>query len=55
MTSEINRHIEVEGGYNIRDLGGYPTSDGRVTRPRVLVRAGTLDHLTPRGHRQLAD
>ncbi|MEO8395517.1 MAG: tyrosine-protein phosphatase [Chloroflexota bacterium] len=52
---EINRHIEIEGGYNVRDLGGYPTADGRVTRSHVLVRAGTLDKLTPRGQRQLAD
>src|SRR5690349_2445025 len=52
---EMNRHIEIEGGYNVRDLGGYPTADGRVTRPRVLIRAGTLDKLTPRGQRQLSD
>ena len=52
---EINRHIEVEGGYNVRDLGGYPTIEGRLTRSRVLIRAGTLDKLTPHGQRQLAD
>ena len=53
--AEINRHIEVEGGYNVRDLGGYPTESGGVTRSHVLIRAGTLDKLTPRGQRQLAD
>jgi len=53
--AEINRHIVVEGGYNVRDLGGYPTASGGVTRSHVLIRAGTLDKLTPRGQQQLAD
>ena len=39
--AEVNRHIDVEGGYNVRDLGGYPTAEGGVTRVHVLVRAGT--------------
>ena len=49
------RHIEVEGGYNVRDLGGYPTEDGHITQWHRLVRSGTLDKLTSRGEQQLAD
>ncbi|HVU11812.1 MAG TPA: tyrosine-protein phosphatase [Phototrophicaceae bacterium] len=53
--AEANRLIEVEGGYNARDLGGYPTADGHVTRWHTFVRAGTLDKLTARGQQQLAN
>ena len=34
---------------NIRDLGGLPTTDGRVTRSGALVRADNLDCLTVAG------
>ncbi len=38
----------LEGGFNIRDLGGLPTQDGRVVRPGRLIRSGTLSDLTVR-------
>jgi protein-tyrosine phosphatase len=37
-----NRHVECEGAFNIRDIGGYPTTDGRTTRWGVLYRADGL-------------
>jgi protein-tyrosine phosphatase len=40
---------------NARDLGGYPTLDGAVTRHRSLLRADDLAQLTPAGLRALAD
>jgi protein-tyrosine phosphatase len=40
---------------NARDLGGYPTADGAVTRPRSLVRADDLAQLSPEGLEALAD
>jgi protein-tyrosine phosphatase len=40
---------------NARDLGGYPTVDGGVTRTHSLVRADDLAQLTPAGLRALAD
>jgi protein-tyrosine phosphatase len=40
---------------NARDLGGYPTVDGHVTRTHSLVRADDLAQLTPAGLRALAD
>jgi protein-tyrosine phosphatase len=39
--------IELEGACNVRDLGGLPTVDGRVTRSGVLLRADNLQDLTP--------
>ena len=40
---------------NARDLGGYPTLDGRLTRTHSLVRADDLWQLTPAGLRAVAD
>ena len=41
------RHLELEGAYNIRDIGGYATSDGRRTRWKTFLRADNLNNLTP--------
>ena len=30
--AEHTRAFDVEGAYNVRDLGGYETDDGRTTR-----------------------
>lgn len=49
------RQLEIEGSWNVRDLGGYPTEDGRSTRWRVMVRAGNLDKVTPAGQQALLD
>lgn len=40
---------------NARDLGGYPTTDGAVTRRRSLLRADDLAQLSPEGLQALAD
>ena len=42
------------GLVNARDLGGYPTRDGAVTRSHSLVRADDLWQLTPAGLEALA-
>ena len=39
---------------NARDLGGYPTTDGAVTRTRSLLRADDLAQLSPEGLQALA-
>jgi len=41
------RLVVLEGVHNFRDLGGYTTEDGRVTRWRTLYRADGLNRLTP--------
>ena len=48
-TTEYTRALEVEGAYNVRDLGGYPTGDGRTTRWGKYLRADTLANVTPGG------
>jgi protein-tyrosine phosphatase len=40
------RHVPLEGASNFRDLGGYPTHDGRMVRWRQIFRSNHLGHLT---------
>lgn len=49
------RDLNIEGSYNVRDLGGYPTADGRTTRSQVFIRAGNLDKVPPDAQQQLID
>ena len=51
----MQRRIELEGCYNFRDLGGYPTADGRSVRWRQLFRSDALHHLTQRDVTRLTD
>lgn len=43
---EGQRVVQVEGAYNVRDLGGYMTKDGRITRWGAFFRAADLSQLT---------
>jgi protein-tyrosine phosphatase len=45
----VERHLEWEGCFNARDLGGLRTLDGRTTRHGAFVRADRLDRLTEAG------
>jgi hypothetical protein len=40
------RLVALEGAFNFRDLGGYPSRDGRHTRWGRLFRSDTLHELT---------
>lgn len=46
--NDAPRHVAFDGAFNFRDLGGYPTLDGRVTRWRRLYRSDSLAHLSER-------
>jgi protein-tyrosine phosphatase len=46
--------LAFPGLVNVRDLGGYPTRDGQLTRTHSLVRADDLWQLTPEGLEALA-
>jgi protein-tyrosine phosphatase len=48
LVSDSRRVIPLVAVHNFRDLGGYPTVDGRQTRWRTLFRADGLYRLTPR-------
>ncbi|MCH3942212.1 MAG: tyrosine-protein phosphatase [Atopobiaceae bacterium] len=41
------RRIPLEGAFNARDLGGYPTASGRSTRWGALVRSDSPARLAP--------
>lgn len=45
----MRRHLDWDGCFNVRDLGGLGTLDGRETRWRRVVRADALDGLTAAG------
>ena len=46
MSGQQAAWIELDGAVNVRDVGGLPTIDGRVTRSGVLMRADNLQDLT---------
>jgi len=43
------RHLDWPGTFNVRDLGGLPTADGRVTVRGRIVRADSLARLSAEG------
>ncbi|MDH3599586.1 MAG: tyrosine-protein phosphatase [Candidatus Tectomicrobia bacterium] len=52
-SSDPQRHLPLEGTYNVRDVGGYGTVDGRLTRWGILFRADGLHRLPPKAQEQL--
>lgn len=48
-----DRALALEGAINCRDLGGYPTVDGRRLRRGQVYRCGELSGLTESDHEQL--
>ena len=52
---EPARHLNLEGTYNVRDIGGYATSGGRSTRWRALLRSDGLHRLPPSSQAALID
>jgi protein-tyrosine phosphatase len=46
MSDSPARHLDLTGASNFRDLGGYPTRDGRIVRWRQIFRSNHLGHLT---------
>jgi protein-tyrosine phosphatase len=54
-TADPLRILELRGAYNVRDIGGYPTQDGRRTRWRVVLRSDSLDRLTRADRRILLE
>ncbi len=55
MQTEEVRLLRLVGTRNLRDLGGYPTRDGRRTRWRTLYRSDCLDQLDGAGQAFLID
>ena len=53
--SPPQRHLPLEGSYNVRDLGGYQTSNGGVTRWKTILRSGDMHSLTLKSKAALVD
>jgi len=51
----VDRWLELDGAVNVRDLGGLPATDGRTTKPGVLLRSDNLQGLTDKDVRRLVD
>jgi protein-tyrosine phosphatase len=49
------RRSLLDGASNFRDLGGYPTTDGRVVRTGLVYRSGALHALTEADQRRLRE
>jgi protein-tyrosine phosphatase len=47
------RRSLLDGASNFRDLGGYPTTDGRVVRTGLVYRSGALHALTEADQQRL--
>jgi protein-tyrosine phosphatase len=46
--------IALQGQSNFRDLGGYPTADGRRVKSGLIFRSGELSNLTPQDYSTLS-
>jgi protein-tyrosine phosphatase len=53
-TTKAQRHLDLRGTKNFRDLGGYRTMDGRSIRWGVLYRSDGLDKLSDRDLQRLS-
>lgn len=51
----MKRSIDLDGCVNFRDLGGYPTADGRRLRWRLLFRSDALHSLSAADVTRLRD
>jgi protein tyrosine/serine phosphatase len=49
VSGRAHRHLEWEGAFNVRDLGGLRTLDGGRTRRGAIIRADSLATLTEAG------
>jgi protein-tyrosine phosphatase len=49
------RRLSLEGAINVRDIGGYPTLDGRRTRWGAILRGDSLHRLTESDQRILRE
>lgn len=47
--AEPRRWVNLEGSANARDIGGYPTADGRLVKRGLVYRSAKLSGLTSAG------
>ena len=49
------RHFKLTGCLNVRELGGYATSDGKLIRWRTLLRGDSLHKLSPESQQEMIE
>lgn len=54
VNDSLQREIKLEGAVNFRDLGGYPTKDGKKVKWGLLYRSAALNSLTQNDINKLA-
>jgi len=47
--------LSYDGTFNVRDLGGIPTQDGKTTKAGVFIRSGNLDKVLDTSQQALID
>lgn len=52
--TEMSPLLPLEGGFNLRDMGGYATADGRRVKRGMLFRSGMMSMLTEADEAHLA-
>lgn len=55
MIETPDRHLPLDGTRNVRDVGGYPTTTGRTTRWRTLLRSDELTGIPAHTRQSLLD
>lgn len=55
LVYNVKRAVKLEGGSNFRDLGGYPTVDGKTVRWGRIYRSADISKLTDADLTILAD
>ncbi len=55
VTTAHSKRIELDGPANFRDLGGYPTVDGRRLRRGRVFRSDSLSHMSETDTRHVAE
>lgn len=53
VASAPSRHLELEGGCNFRDIGGYAVAGGHTVRWGQVYRTGVLSYFTGNDHSSL--
>src|SRR5882757_2784599 len=49
VADSTRREVKLNGVINFRDLGGYPTKDGRHVKWGKIYRSAELSHISPGG------
>lgn len=55
LTKIQGKLLDIEGAFNVRELGGYENSQGQTIQRQRFIRSGSLGGLTQRGMDTLLD